>query len=209
MEPDGEIKQLLREIRDQQRGFQDELRQVWEETRKDRLEERENAERRWRRADSSMRGAKRGQLVWLVILVVLVGITLGYPTMLTSCVRGLTGSDDLIGSPEKHEARAWLNQNKNDSPLASNRFETKAEAVEFVEKLYESGAEKVYVTNVDYDEYEVKEYGGPYADSLIVDLPKDKEKRAKLFAIHTAEVVEEGFLPQRDRGQATLFFWWD
>ena len=55
----------------------------------------------------------------------------------------------------------------------------------------------------------MKEYGGPYADALILDLPKDTEQRAKLFAIHASEVVVEGFSPERDRGQARLFFWWD
>jgi hypothetical protein len=209
MEPDDEIRQLLREIRDQQKAFQDEWRQVWEEGRRDRLEQREYAERSVRRADSSIRSAKRGQWVWLAVIVVLVAISFGYPSILSSCARALTGSHDVMSSNEKHEARAWLNQNKNDAPLASNRFESKAEALEFVNKLYESGAKKVYVTNVSYDQYEMKEYGGPYADSLIVELPKDKDKRAKLFAIHAAEVLEEGFSPERDRGQSTLFFWWD
>jgi hypothetical protein len=198
MGPDNEITQLLREIRDQQKVHHDAWRQVWEEARADRQRQR-----------SLVQGAKRSQRVWLVIFVVMIGIAFGYPSMLTSCVRGLIGSHDVMGSSEKHEARAWLNQNENEAPLASNRFESKAEALELVEKLYESGAVKVYVTNVGYDEYEMKEYGGPYADSLIVELPKDKDKRAKLFAIHTAEVLDEGYSPMRDRGQATLFFWWD
>ncbi|MBN1918861.1 MAG: hypothetical protein JW889_13225 [Verrucomicrobia bacterium] len=198
MGPDDEVRQLLREIRDQQKVHHDAWRQVWEETRTER-----------QRQVSLIHGTRRSHRVWLVICVVMIAIAFGYPSMLTSCVRGLTGSHEGMGPSEKHEARAWLNQNKNEAPLASNRFDAKAIAVEFVEKLYECGAIRVYVTNVSYDEFEVKEYGGPYADSLIVELPKDKDKRAKLFAIHTAEVLDEGYSPTRDRGQGTLFFWWD
>ena len=202
MESDEEIKQLLREIRDQQKAYHEAWRTVWEKTRQERGKQQEVAER--------LAGqSKRSWWVWLAVIVVLVAIAFGFPSMLTSCARGLLGSYGDVRPHEEHEARAWLNQNKNEAPLASNRFECKAEALEFVEKLYESGAKKVYVTNIRYDKFEMKEYGGPYADSLIADLPRDEEKRAKLFMIYADEAIQDGYTPVRDRGQARLFFWWD
>jgi hypothetical protein len=75
--------------------------------------------------------------------------------------------------------------------------------------LYEAGAETVHVANIQKEAWRIKDEGGPYADSLVVVLPKDKEKRKKLFEINRVEAEREGFDGMRDAGQKELFFWWD
>jgi len=43
------------------------------------------------------------------------------------------------------EAFSWLTSNRNKTALAGNRFETTAEAIEAVNRLYAAGATRVYV----------------------------------------------------------------
>ena len=49
---------------------------------------------------------------------------------------------DLKSGPE---AREWLKENRNESALASNRFGRTESALEFVDQLYGTGAERVIV----------------------------------------------------------------
>lgn len=107
------------------------------------------------------------------------------------------------------EAREWLRANGQEAPLAGNRFDA-AEALAFVDELYAAGAERVVIASesiVD-DEYEMS-LGGPYADTLKVQLPADASRRAALFQIAEREAREEGFDPEPDTGQEMLVFWWD
>jgi hypothetical protein len=119
--------------------------------------------------------------------------------------------DDLsiLKNRQLHDAKGWLSSNQNPSPLASNRFTTKADSLEFVELLYSSGAEMVYVANVMSEDWRIKEEGGPYSNSIVVVLPTEKEMRRKIFKISATEAKREGFDPTRDIGQKELFFWWD
>lgn len=120
----------------------------------------------------------------------------------------------LAGEPseekgEYYEAREWLKNNNSPSPLASNRFMDKEEALEFVEGLYEAGAEKVSVVHVKDEPDRIAEGGGPYSDYLIVTLPEEAKKRSALFKIHAVEAKNEGFDAVPDNGEKELFFWWD
>ena len=108
------------------------------------------------------------------------------------------------------EAIAWLKSNKNLDPLAGNRFKNKAEALEFVEKLYEYGAISVSIAGIFDEEERVKKEGGPYADTLIVQLPKDPDKRKKLFEVYNDEIKKEGYHQvAEDEGEKSIVFWWD
>jgi len=109
----------------------------------------------------------------------------------------------------RYEARAWLAETANDSPLASNRFDTKAAGAAFIDSLYAAGADTVWVLNVAQDSALVAAEGGPYADALLVRLPSDRAARSRLFAFGAREARHEGFDPDRDRGQRYLYFWWD
>ena len=110
----------------------------------------------------------------------------------------------LDNSPD---AREWIQNNGREGPLASNRFEGKEDALAFVEALYEAGAVKVVVDAINDDEIEAAE-GGPYAESLLVRLPSDPEKRERIFAIVDAESKKVGE-QVADVGKETLYFWWD
>ncbi|MBU8878881.1 hypothetical protein BGM26_07765 [Bacillus sp. FJAT-29790] len=93
---------------------------------------------------------------------------------------------------ETYEALEWLNNNNNPSALASNRFGETVNAIKFVEKLYELGAIKVNVIGILDEAERIEDEGGPYATSLIVDLPQDKEKRNKIIAFYKKEMEEQG-----------------
>ncbi|MDD3646880.1 MAG: hypothetical protein PHS44_00045 [Candidatus Dojkabacteria bacterium] len=107
------------------------------------------------------------------------------------------------------EASKWLQGNNNPSALASNRFGTTQKALVFVEKLYELGAQKVLIDNIFNEESRIESEGGPYADSIIVELPTDPDKRTKLYELYNAEALNEGFEETEDDGADSLTFWWD
>lgn len=106
------------------------------------------------------------------------------------------------------EAREWLSRNGHPAPLASNRFDAAPEAGRFVEQLYSAGATRVVVHDIVDDELEMAQ-GGPYADALVVRLPDEMEQRARVLGIANREAVREGFEPDRDMGQKTVYLWWD
>jgi len=109
----------------------------------------------------------------------------------------------------RYEARSWLRANPNPHLFASNRFESKAASVAFVDSLYHLGADTVYVLNVFQEPDRIQEEGGPYADALLLRLPSERTVRDRLFAMQAREARAEGFDPDPDRGQRYLYFWWD
>jgi hypothetical protein len=135
-------------------------------------------------------------------------LILMFPILLltTSCSLRLDENNDF--GPQ-FEALAWLESNPNPYALAGNRFYSTKDAIAFVNMLYEAGAVEVLVTNIYDEDWRIQAEGGPYADTLIVRLPQDTEKRKKLFEISNDEAVREGFSPERDIGQETLMLWWD
>jgi len=107
------------------------------------------------------------------------------------------------------EARTWLARNGNSAALACNRFETSEQAQGFVEKLYLLGAVKVIIDNIYAEAFRIKEEGGPYADTLFVEVPKEPEKRERLFAVFNQEARREGGQAHQDTGQRIVELWWD
>ncbi|WP_028390843.1 hypothetical protein [Bacillus cihuensis] len=90
-----------------------------------------------------------------------------------------------------YEALEWLKSNNNSSALASDRFGETVNAIKFVEKLYELGVSKVNVIGIQDEPERIEDEGGPYATSLIVDLPKDNEKRNKIIEFYKKEMKEQ------------------
>jgi hypothetical protein len=126
----------------------------------------------------------------------------------TGC--GIKESDLFHCEMDRYEARSWITDNPTTiPPFAGNRFESRQEALEFVDKLYSAGAEEVYVTSICSEEWRIREYGSPYADRLIVILPSDKQKRSNIFTIYIEETQKEGLEADLDTGQKELLFWWD
>jgi hypothetical protein len=112
------------------------------------------------------------------------------------------------------EALQWLRENRHEAALASNRFQTTSEAVRFVERLYEVGAVRVWVPqdSIIADDEELIELGGPYSDTLFMELPEGGASD-ELEGIYRNEATIEGVdlrrepLPMIDGRYLVL--WWD
>lgn len=143
-------------------------------------------------------------------LFIVVAIALGALALHTSCTAPpSTSSVRMLEGMRKLPALAWLEANRNPYALASNRFGPTAKAREFINELLRLGAVQVYVADPMEEERRLKLEGGPYADTLIVELPKDKAARSALFKVFAAEAKREGFDPEPDKGQDQVLLWWD
>ena len=116
---------------------------------------------------------------------------------------------EWIGVPKvaelkEAEALEWINKETTVN-LAANRFGSKKEAGEFIEKLYAIGAVKVVARDIE------KSGEGEWSDSLAVSLPEDRGLREKILKIYNEELQREfpGGKEEKDTGQLELFFWWD
>ena len=125
---------------------------------------------------------------------------------------GLPSDEELsLAAANGPEALKWLEQNKNESALASNRFLETENAVRFVRELYSAGAKRVIVPDdcITADEETIQWEGGPYADALIVTLPADEPRRKHVLGICEREIAREGFDSDEDMGGDLIFLWWD
>ena len=111
-----------------------------------------------------------------------------------------------ITGHSRREARSWLRSNPTPSALASNRFHTTQNALAFVERLYTVGAAEVLIGDllVDSDGY-------PYADTLIVRVPRDGSARSTLERF--CEEDGPGDVPPGDFTMSVsgdeIRLWWD
>ena len=111
------------------------------------------------------------------------------------------------------EARAWLQRNGQEAALASNRFDSTAAALAFVEQLYAAGASRVFVPqDAIQDDEEEQSLGGPYADSLVIELASP-DISPQLIELYFAEADHEGYdlrgePPPVIEGRY-LYLWWD
>lgn len=80
------------------------------------------------------------------------------------------------------EALSWLKTNKNEYCFASNKFKDKRQILALVKKLYKLGAVKIEIDNIMDEPERIEDEGGPYADTLLVYLPKNKTERLELKA---------------------------
>lgn len=111
-------------------------------------------------------------------------------------------------SDEIAEALTWLRANWSPSALATNRFRETSSAIEFVEQLYAAGAQCV---SVDHVTMLPTQQWTPYADTLIVQLPDDRERRNALskVMIEVGRPDQTGENAPAERGQAELRLMWD
>ena len=114
------------------------------------------------------------------------------------------------------EAREWLANNPNPYPLANNRFDSRDAAQQFVESLYKAGAEAVHITMIHDEPWRLDQEGGPYAESLLVKLPRKPEARAKILAMAEEEMQHGEFLEDEKQylleihgDEESISFWWD
>jgi hypothetical protein len=111
-----------------------------------------------------------------------------------------------VPQARSYEARKWLTRKRRPTTeLAANRFGTTADALAFVESLYEAGATEVRIAGESIE----KDEGFDHADALRVWLPKDQQSRLAILTIVNAEAAREGFDQEEDSGQKEVYLWWD
>jgi hypothetical protein len=117
---------------------------------------------------------------------------------------------------EGPEALAWLRANRSTTAgLAGNRFESTSAAIEFVELLYKAGARHIFVPqdSIRDDPRMLRDSGGPYSDSLVIELSAGSPPSSELCRIFEAEAETEGFDDMKAEDSVTdgryLFLWWD
>lgn len=109
----------------------------------------------------------------------------------------------LLGKPNRVEAREWLHRDATDKTGWSlGRFKREADASRFVEALYQAGATAVIVPDIYTDKR-----GNPFADGLLVKLPKPPERRrAVRKACGQLRQQKLGSVqPEADIGESHLF----
>lgn len=111
------------------------------------------------------------------------------------------------------EAINFIKNNKNKYCFASNHFDDKNDALKFVNKLYSAGAEEVRVDGILNEQWRIKEEKGAYADTLIIKMPREKEKIINIMAeilIVRPDEVDDLNHPKTDWNKAEYIrLWWD
>jgi hypothetical protein len=114
---------------------------------------------------------------------------------------------------EKYEAKKWITENwvgiddeTQDGIFAGHVFDTKEDALEFVDKLYELGATEVLIGDIKgYTENSPEK---PYADELIIEIPNNPSQRQEIFSFlnNFREKPSEDY---SEEGQKTILVFWD
>jgi hypothetical protein len=99
----------------------------------------------------------------------------------------------------KAEALEWLRAAPDNSFRSLGEMEAD-ESIQFIERLYELGAEKVLA--VEIDEYPE----GANTGNLLVQLPADDSARERVFAFEREHAESHGFDGTPDEGQEYLYF---
>ena len=103
--------------------------------------------------------------------------------------------DEVMASTTKAEAREWMKQPKHVFFKAEPK-----QVAHFVQEFYDAGATQVLVCDIEEEE------GVQYGEALLVVLPKDKDARAKLFAIGVRADTAYQNDPTTDKGQKYLYY---
>lgn len=113
------------------------------------------------------------------------------------------GPSDFVPDPDRAdplEAHRWLKLHLTDATLAPRRFGPTAEALRFVDRLYELGAVSVRIAWLQDD---LHAYG------LLIMLPRGLAARQRLFAEAAREAMAEGLAPAEETGQSFLRLVWN
>ncbi len=135
----------------------------------------------------------------------------------TTALAELDAAMDAVaksGNIQNVEALSWIRRQfpGNDSPLAGNRFD-RAEAINFIEKLYTMGAVNVTVAIPQVENEEI--FAFIHIDTLQVKLPDDPKVRKKLLSVLQKEMQDHGLWSDHDqaviddRNIKTVTLWWD
>lgn len=144
---------------------------------------------------------------WIGVVVIAAALYLGVSTWRPRGREERVHQELLLALKNGPEAREWLRNNRHPAALASNRFASTAEALNFVESLYQEGAVQVVVSPQAIRAE--PEAHGSYADALVIKLPDDAPAKEKVIAIGKKEAAREGMELGPEADQGLLFLWWD
>jgi hypothetical protein len=113
--------------------------------------------------------------------------------------------------PSWPEALQWLKSSGNPAALASNRFDSTQEAIDFVQHLYGAGALRVAILadTIMSDAATLKDEGGPYADTIVIRLPADPAKRSRVIEACQPEFAREGTTEAESVWEDYVCIFWD
>jgi len=109
----------------------------------------------------------------------------------------------LLRKRNRSEARAWFEKKTGDrTGRFLGSFKNAAEALKFVEYLYQAGAVRVVVSGIYFDKA-----GGQFADALFVRLPKERSPRKATRDLCAQLQVRDlaGVAPDEDLGETHLY----
>jgi hypothetical protein len=111
----------------------------------------------------------------------------------------------LISAPNAKEAREWLQtgRERGFELITLGELDSTEESLTIVEKAYAAGA--VQVTAVEITDYPDLVGGCQNTGHLVVTLPEDSSKRAKVLAWAGRIAEEQGFDAETDEGQRYVF----
>ncbi len=95
------------------------------------------------------------------------------------------------------EALQWLKNNKKINPLGQDRFKSKEEAISFIEKIYQRGAESIEISKAA-----IRTFDPSYASGITITLPEDENKRKAIIDICEKE-------PLCEIKENKIFLFWD
>ena len=84
----------------------------------------------------------------------------------SGCPRIYAGEDVTTPRKTKVPWREFLSDNRNETPFATNHFQTAARARKFFRELEKAGATQVTVSNVMDEPFRLRTEGGAYADTV-------------------------------------------
>jgi len=111
--------------------------------------------------------------------------------------------DSLLEKRNQREARKWLAKKTGDQTARSlGRFKREKDAAKFVEALYEAGAVEVIAPDIYRNKARAQ-----FADSLLVQLPKNGAKRQAVRHVCAQLRTRRlgAFQPDGDIGESHLF----
>ena len=98
----------------------------------------------------------------------------------------------LLACDSGPEAKEWLTNQAATHGFAPNRFAIKDEAISFVQGFYDAGAAEVFIPSDGIRDYRALRsgVGGATANSMVITLPPDEEKRKSVVAAYLAGHAE-------------------
>jgi hypothetical protein len=122
----------------------------------------------------------------------------------------LSKFEELVRKPDAAEALAWLREAKGPDDRTITGGDGQgwrgAEAIAVVQELYELGAVRVIAVEISG---RIERARHQDASTLILELPSDSAKRARLFKWAARFARKNGWDPETDWGQLHLLIWRD